>query len=168
MFNVNNTYIRISGCIINVRLNQDGKNTDYVYAIGTSQEGGKFGRVAVYMISDREVEIYLDWNGVGIAFDTVTNLKMNVNNYIIVNNYKCDIIEVSYSSGQKTASFIFESTFDVYSKVFKFGSNSLGIICDEGTITFGINDSILANTIIDSLDFGLSFLPNTYIIDRND
>ena len=53
------------------------------------------------MISDREVEIYLDWNGVGIAFDTVTNLKMNVNNYIIVNNYKCDIIEVSYSSGQK-------------------------------------------------------------------
>lgn len=24
MFNVNNTYIRISGCIINVRLNQDG------------------------------------------------------------------------------------------------------------------------------------------------
>ena len=114
------------------------------------------------MISDREVEIYLDWNGVGIAFDTVTNLKMNVN------NYKCDIIEVSYSSGQKTASFIFESTFDVYSKVFKFGSNSLGIICDEGTITFGINDSILANTIIDSLDFGLSFLPNTYIIDRND
>ena len=120
------------------------------------------------MISDREVEIYLDWNGVGIAFDTVTNLKMNVNNYIIVNNYKCDIIEVSYSSGQKTASFIFESTFDVYSKVFKFGSNSLGIIRDEGTITFGINDSILANTIIDSLDFGLSFLPNTYIIDRND
>ncbi len=24
MFNVNNTYIRISGCIINVPLNQDG------------------------------------------------------------------------------------------------------------------------------------------------
>ena len=69
---------------------------------------------------------------------------------------------------KKTASFIFESTFDVYGKVFKFGSNSLEIICDEGTITFGINDSILTNTIIDFLDFGLSFLPNTYIIDRND
>lgn len=71
MFNVNNTYIRISGCIINVPLKQEDKNTDYIYAIGTSQEGGEFGRVAVYMISDREVEIYLDWNGVGIAFDTV-------------------------------------------------------------------------------------------------
>ena len=153
---------------LNVPLKQEDKDTDYIYAIGTSQEGGEFGRVAVYMISDREVEIYLDWSEVGIAFNTVTNLKINTNNYIVVNNYKCDVIEVSYFSGQKTASFIFESTFDVYGKVFKFGSNSLGIICDEGTITFGINDSILANTIIDSLDFGLSFLPNTYIIDRND
>ena len=40
MFNVNNTYIRISGCIINVPLKQEDKNTDYIYAIGTSQEGG--------------------------------------------------------------------------------------------------------------------------------
>lgn len=31
MFNVNNTYIRISGCIINVPLNQDGKPEDYGY-----------------------------------------------------------------------------------------------------------------------------------------
>ena len=31
MFNVNNTYIRISGCIINVRLYQDGKKEDYGY-----------------------------------------------------------------------------------------------------------------------------------------
>lgn len=30
MFNVNNTYIRISGCIINVPLNQDG-----IVVIGT-------------------------------------------------------------------------------------------------------------------------------------
>ena len=34
MFNVNNTYIRISGCIINVPLNQDGKKEDvYVFLV---------------------------------------------------------------------------------------------------------------------------------------
>ena len=55
------------------------------------------------MISDREVEIYLDWSEVGIAFNTVTNLKINTNNYIVVNNYKCDVIEVSYFSGQKVS-----------------------------------------------------------------
>lgn len=75
MFNVNNTYIRISGCIINVPLKQEDKNTDYIYAIGTSQEGGEFGRVAVYMISDREVEIYLDWNGVGILILLIEMIK---------------------------------------------------------------------------------------------
>lgn len=31
MFNVNNTYIRISGCIINVPLNQDGKSPEWIY-----------------------------------------------------------------------------------------------------------------------------------------
>ncbi len=30
MFNVNNTYIRISGCIINVPLNQDGKKRERI------------------------------------------------------------------------------------------------------------------------------------------
>ena len=30
MFNVNNTYIRISGCIINVPLDQDGKKRERI------------------------------------------------------------------------------------------------------------------------------------------
>ena len=34
MFNVNNTYIRISGCIINVPLNQERKKEDvYVFLV---------------------------------------------------------------------------------------------------------------------------------------
>lgn len=43
MFNVNNTYIRISGCIINVPLNQDAKARYYLFVhyIGKSVLGGE-------------------------------------------------------------------------------------------------------------------------------
>lgn len=167
MFNVNNTYIRISGCIINVPLNQEGRDPNYYYALATSEEGGTSGRVAVYMISDREVEVHIDWSGVGIAFDTVTNLKPSSDNYILIDGYLVKLLEVNYFSGQTSAGFIFESTSDVYGKSFKFGSNTLNIRCDEGSLIFGINDSILYNTVINSLDFGLGFLSNTYIIDKN-
>lgn len=52
MFNVNNTYIRISGCIINVRLSQSGKYTSWTLGLGDINithfdivRGGIIGRV---------------------------------------------------------------------------------------------------------------------------
>lgn len=41
MFNVNNTYIRISGCIINVLLSQDGEDNtvDITYTVIIVLEG---------------------------------------------------------------------------------------------------------------------------------
>ena len=52
MFNVNNTYIRISGCIINVRLSQSGNYTSWTLGLGDinityfdSVRGGITGRV---------------------------------------------------------------------------------------------------------------------------
>ena len=52
MFNVNNTYIRISGCIINVRLSQSGNYTSWTLGLGDinithfdSIRGGITGRV---------------------------------------------------------------------------------------------------------------------------
>ena len=38
MFNVNNTYIRISGCIINVPLSQSGKSPEWVYVFNANPD----------------------------------------------------------------------------------------------------------------------------------
>ena len=59
MFNVNNTYIRISGCIINVPLNQDMKP---VFVLITKADGfsnnDEYNSVKIY--NDNYVSYYID------------------------------------------------------------------------------------------------------------
>lgn len=59
MFNVNNTYIRISGCIINVPLSQSGEVKYYSITVRISQS--ITGNVSIYPFVNTNLPNYSDY-----------------------------------------------------------------------------------------------------------
>lgn len=95
MFNVNNTYIRISGCIINVPLKQEGERIKY-WTFKINIPSSSNGRQINWMLTLRKVGIpsfEFEGSGMGSAY-TDTKIQ-KIDSEFFGSNY----LEFLYSAG---------------------------------------------------------------------